>query len=675
MIFRSSRNTVPPPSKAFLAALALSAASCCAQAAPKPKVPARAATKTSRVPAARVATKTSTDYLLGPEDVLDISVSNHPDLNTSVTVRPDGKITLPRAGEVVVKGKSASALGLEIQTRLARTLNNARVQVLLKQARVRQARIIGAVKATGTFPISNGSRVLDLIAQAGGLTTKSNRVSSRVVRAGNVIPFDLSRAVIEPGSSQNIALLPDDVVELDALDYSKQITVLGSVKTPGAYDLDEGLTVIGLLARAGGPLETAALRKAQVLRGGKPVLSDLSPAVGGQLPPDSPLAHFLFQPGDVLSIPENTDRFSVQGEVVKPSYYLLPENPSDASVLKSLSQAGGPLADGDLEHVTITRRRGTQTQSIAINAAMILAGRAPDNVVLLPDDVLFVPKRVIRQISVIGPVAKPGSYPINDGSTLLSVLADAGNPVSGAGLSRAYILRRGVQMPLNLRPAVVDRLVTPDIANFKLEDGDSLVIPDVRGQVQVNGQVLRAGAYDLDDDLTVMSLLSKSGGPTDTAALSRAYVMRQGKRIEFDLHGTTAGTFDPAMASFRFEPGDQLVVPQNQLRYAVIGQVAKPAYYPYPENPADATILNAITEAGGPTQGAGGASLSKAGILRTVNGQQQLIQVDIAQMFKTGKMASNFQLKPGDVLYIPPKKTGGIGIRDLFAPLALLRGF
>ncbi len=663
MIFRSSRTL----SSSTLIALAFAGASCSVQAAPKPKK----ATTSARPSVPRPAPRPSNEYLLGPEDVLDISVSNHPDLNTSVTVRPDGKITLPRAGEVVARGKTAKSLASEIQIRLARTLNNARVQVLLKQARVRQARIIGAVKTTGTFPLGSGSRVLDLIAQAGGLTAKSNRVSGRVVRAGNVIPFNLSRAVMEPGSSQNIALLPDDVVELDAFDYAKQLTVLGQVKAPGAYDLDEGLTVMGLLARAGGPLETAALRKAQVLRAGKPVLSDLSSAVGGQLPPDSPLARFGFQPGDVLNVPENTDRFSVQGEVVKPSYYSLPENPSDASVLKALSQAGGPLEGGDLEHVTITRRRGTQTQSIAVNAAQILAGRAPDNVVLLPDDVLYVPKRVVKQISVIGPVAKPGSYPISEGSTLLSVLADAGNPISGAGLSRAYILRRGVQMPLNLRPAVVDRRVTPDIAGFKLEDGDSLVIPDVRNQVQVIGQVTRAGAYDLDDDLTVMSLLSKSGGPTPTAALSRAYVMRQGQRIEFDLQGTNVGLTDPAMASFRFAPGDQLIIPQITARYAVIGGVTKPAYYPYPENPADATILKAITEAGGPVQGAGGANLSQAGILRTVDGQQQLIKVDLGKMFKTGKVPNNFQLQPDDVLYVPSKGTKSFGIRDIL-PLAFL---
>ncbi len=629
----------------------------------KPKLPGASAQQPARV-------ATSGEYLLGADDVLDISVSNHPDLNTSVTVRPDGKITLPRAGEIRASGQSVPALARTIERLLARTLNNARVQVVLKQARPRQARIIGAVKTTGTFPLQPGAHVLDLVAQAGGLSTKATRISGRVIRAGGVIAFDMGRAVAEPGSSSNVALRPDDVVELDALDYAKQITVMGAIKTPGAYDLDEGLTVMGLLARAGGPLDSAALRRAQVLRHGQPVLTDLSAAAQGNAAPDSPLTHFLFEPGDVLNIPENTARFSVQGQVARPSYYPLPENPAEATVLKALSQAGGPLADGDLEHATITRATGNKSQAIAVNAAQMLAGRAPDNIVLQGDDVLYVPKRLEHSVNVIGPVAKPGPYPLQSGSTLLSVIADAGNPTAGAGLSRAYVLRAGVQLPINLRPALVDRQVTPDVAGFKLQDGDTIVIPDMRGQVQVIGQVAKPGPYDLDDDLTVLSLLSKAGGPLELATLRHSYVARAGQHIEFDLTSTVAGTPDPAVAAFRFAPGDQLVLPINPLRIAVFGQVQKPNYYPFPENPADASLLNALSAAGGPTQTAG---LKNATIVRTVNGNSQIIPVNLDQLLRKNGKTQNVQLQPNDILYVPVKGQG-LKFSDIIGPLAIFGG-
>ena len=641
-----------------------------ALAAPKKKArPAHAAKPT--LPAAstqRPAPRSSGEYLLGPDDVIKIQVSNHPDLDTSVKVRPDGKITMPRAGEIMARGQSVPALARTIERLLARSLNNARVQVLLIEPRARLARIIGAVKTTGTYPIQPGAHVLDLIAQAGGLTAKPTRVVGRVVRAGNVIPFDLGRAVAEPSSNSNVALRLDDVVELDTLDYTKQITVMGAVKNPGAYDLDENLTVMSLLARAGGPLEAAALRRAQVLRRGQPVLTDLSPTAVEKAKPLSPLNQFVFEPGDVLNVPENTQRFGVQGQVARPAYYLLPEDPSDATVLKALSQAGGPLPDGDLEHVTITRAEGAKTESIAVNAAQMLAGRAPDKVTLQPDDILYVPKRITRIVNVIGPVAKPGAYPLGSDSTLLSIIAEAGNPIGGAGLSRAYVLRDGVQMPINLHPALVDRQVTPDIADFKLQDGDKIVIPDTRGQIQVIGQVARPGAYDLDDDLTVMSLLSKTGGPLESASTRHAYVVRGGQHIDFDLSSTVAGVPDPAVAAFRFIPGDQLVIPQNQLRIAVLGQVNRPNYYPYPENRENASVLNVLSAAGGPTQG---ASLSKAGIVRMVNGASTVIPINIDQLFKKGGNTQNVLLQPNDILYVPLK---GQGIRplDLLGPLAVL---
>ncbi len=668
----SAPKFIALPLASAIMGIALPAFSAPVPPTPKPKP---AAVKPPVAKPTAVKNPATSEYLLGPDDVLDVTVSNHPDLNTTVTVRPDGKITLPRAGEVVAKGRSARDLAQDIQNRLAQSLNNAHVQILVKQARPRQVRIIGAVKTAGTYPLQTGGHLLDLVAQAGGLSTKPTRISGRVIRAGNAIAFDMGQASTEPGGASNVALRPDDLIVLDAKDYAKQITVMGSVKTPGAYDLEEGLTVMGLLAQAGGPLENAALRKAQVLRGGQPVLTDLSAIVQGTATPDSPLAHFSFQPGDVLNVPENQARFGVMGQVVKPSYYSLPENESDATVLKALSQAGGALADGDLAGATITRTQNGQSQTIPINAELMLAGKAPDNMSLRNDDVLLIPKRKEEQVSVIGQVAKPGTYPLEGDKTLLSLLAEAGNPAAGAGLSRAYVLRDGVQVPINLYAAVVNRQVSSQIADFTLKDNDVLVIPDVREQVQVIGQVAKPGAYSLDDDLTVMSLLSKAGSAGDSAALGKAYVLRNGQRIQFDLRSTVMGNIDPAALSFRFAPGDILVVPENQVRLAVLGQVAKPGYYPFPENPADASILKVLTEAGGPVgTGAGGANLSQAGIIRTVNGQAQIIPVNIDQLLRKGAASQNVQLQPDDILYIPSKKQG-LKLTDVLGPLAILGHF
>ncbi len=622
-------------------------------------------------PAAKpVAVNQLGDYVLGAEDVLEITVRNFAELNNTVTVRPDGKISMPRAGTVVASGKTTAQLSKEIQGRLSKTLNFAYVQIVVKQARAQQARIIGAVKSVGTYDVKRGMRLMDLVAQAGGLSTKPNRVSGRLIRAGQVSQLNVADALKQPDGVANIALKPNDLVVLDAADYSKQITVMGEIARPGAYDLDEDLTVMALLAQAGGPTDKAALRQGSILRAGVPVLTDLSDIQESVLPANSALSRFKFEAGDVLSIPENNARFAVMGQVAKPSYYLLPENAKQATLLQALSQAGGELAGSDLSQASITRIVAGQSVVVPVNLATMRSGQVPDDITLQNGDVLLIPKRQERKVSVIGQIARPGTYDLASDSTLLSLLADAGNPLKGAGLSRSYVLRDGVQIPIDLRDAVFSNRPSAAVSNFKLQPDDVLVIRDVSDQVQVIGQVGRPGAYDLSDDLTMMSLISKSGSPTSAAALSNAYVLRNRQRISFDLRSTAAGNLDEKMINFRFEPGDVLVVPENQQRVGVLGEVAKPSYYPFPENPDDATVLKILSNAGGPNSG---ANLGATGIIRTVDGQPKVIPIKLDDMLRKGQ-DSSMRLLPGDVLYLPTKKKG-FNWLDVLGPLSLLRGF
>ncbi len=637
------------------------------QAAPQTKNRVAASNKTKIAVAKPMMSRAGLEYLLGPEDVLEVSVSNHPDLNATVTVRPDGRITLPRAGEITARGKSARVLAAEIQRVLSRSLNNARVQVLVKQARVVQARITGAVKVPGAYPIKNGARVFDLIGAAGGLSTKPTRIAGRILRSNREVKFNLPQAVAQPSNAANLALSPDDLVILDAQDFARQITVTGSVAKPGAYDLEEDLTLTALLAQAGGPLPGAALRKSSVLRDGVPVLTDFSSAINGNAKTNSALARFEFKAGDVVFVPENLQRFGVMGQVGKPNYYALPEDADDATVLKALAQAGGALPDGDLSEATITRIFNGQTKVLSLDAEAMFLGRAPDNIRLQNDDVLLIPKRN-KQVFVSGQVLRPGPFSLGANTTLLSLLAEAGNPIKNAGLSRAFVLRGGLQIPIDLRAAVVDQKVDENVQNFRLQRGDTLVIPDVSELVQVNGQVARPGPYSLDDNLTLISLLTKAGNATPDAALSQAYVQRGATRISFDLRAAVAGNVEPQVAAFQFEPNDVLVVPQNTLRITVLGEVLRPGKYPFPENPRDASILNILTAAGGPTNGPAGANLGEAGILRTTNGQAQIIQVDLNKLLRKADISKNIQLLPEDVLFIPPKKRG-FKLADLLGPV------
>ena len=72
------------------------------------------------------------DYTLGADDVIDISVMNHSALDKTLTILPDGKIAFPGVGEVMVAGKTAKAVAAEIQTALEKTMNNVSVVISVK---------------------------------------------------------------------------------------------------------------------------------------------------------------------------------------------------------------------------------------------------------------------------------------------------------------------------------------------------------------------------------------------------------------------------------------------------------------------------------------------------------------------------------------------------------------
>jgi protein involved in polysaccharide export with SLBB domain len=444
-------------------------------------------------------------------------------------------------------------------------------------------RIVGAIKVAGSYELKPNWRFMDVVAMAGGLSTKTTRISGRVIRSGNVIPLNVEQAAAKPADSANLLLKPNDLVMLDERDITKQINVIGQVRTPGAFDLTEDLNIITLVNQAGGPTEKAALRKAYVQRAGSVIDIDLYNTLmeGGV---DSSTAKFKFEPGDVLVVPENDARFTVTGHVATPGLYPLPEKKDAATVLKALVAAGNQTADADLSGASLTRIVDGQPTVIPVNIADMLTGKRADDVILQPGDLLYIPK-ANRQLTVSGKVAKPGVYEIKEGQSLISLIAEAGGTAEGAALRSAYIMRNGQQLPVDLYPALVE------------------------------------------------------------------------------------GKSDVTVNDLAFRPGDVLVIPENRVRYAVLGQVASPNYYSYPENRREATLLKALSAAGGPVRE---SNLTRVGIIRTVNGQPTVTEVNVQDMLSKGALGSNVLLQPEDIVYIPAK-TKGFSWGTILQPLGALR--
>ncbi len=122
------------------------------------------------------------EFKLGPEDVVEVFVYKEPELSPTVVVRPDGKISLPLIGELLVNGKSALELQREITQKLAQFIAEPSVNVIVKEVNSAKVSVLGEVKTPGMYKIKDRATILDAVALAGGFTEYARRDKVTLIR-------------------------------------------------------------------------------------------------------------------------------------------------------------------------------------------------------------------------------------------------------------------------------------------------------------------------------------------------------------------------------------------------------------------------------------------------------------------------------------------------------------
>ncbi len=109
------------------------------------------------------------EYVLGAEDVIEVSIFQSPELSRTLPIRPDGRISLPLVGEVMASGMTAKELSAELQRRLGSYVQDPRVTVIVQEIHAPRVYVLGEVARPGAYPIRGRLDVLQAIALAGGL--------------------------------------------------------------------------------------------------------------------------------------------------------------------------------------------------------------------------------------------------------------------------------------------------------------------------------------------------------------------------------------------------------------------------------------------------------------------------------------------------------------------------
>jgi polysaccharide export outer membrane protein len=203
-------------------------------------------------------------YVIGAADVLEVQVWDNKDLNQVVTVRPDGKISLPLAGEVQAAGLTVQQLQDTLVELYGKTVKSAIVTVLVKEIKSRPVYFIGGFTKPGVEQLTRDLTVLQAISIVGGLLPAADGENGFIVRNDRRIPVDFNRLLQKGDVTQNIKLEVGDSVVAPLADA---VYIHGEVKTAGAIKSTADLTVLKAISQAGGLTPLAATSRVEILRG------------------------------------------------------------------------------------------------------------------------------------------------------------------------------------------------------------------------------------------------------------------------------------------------------------------------------------------------------------------------------------------------------------------------
>jgi polysaccharide biosynthesis/export protein len=269
----------------FLAAVPVAASA--QLAAPAPSAPAPTAAAASSGAPSGVNLE---QYVLGVNDEVQVTIFGVTDQVVKTRIKEDGTITIPYAGSVNAKGKTALRLAQEIQQQLKSGgyLVNPIVNVDVTQFVSNVVTVSGNVGSPGIYPLDRSMTVAMLIARAGG-PRADGADFALMKRNGDASEHRVTFDTLAGDWSGGTALQAGDSLMVPPKPY---YYAYGMVAQPGKYPIDPNMTVRQALARAGGPTLAGTQKKTSIVRGDKTLK---------KVPLDS-----LVQPNDTLYVNERT---------------------------------------------------------------------------------------------------------------------------------------------------------------------------------------------------------------------------------------------------------------------------------------------------------------------------------------------------------------------------------
>lgn len=446
-------------------------------------------------------------YLIGPNDFLTVTIWTQKTLQFETLVTPDAKLLIPSVGSVDVRGLTLDETREKVQQAVSKEYR-VKSDVSLLKMREFKVSVIGAVHQTGSVVATPATRVSEAIDMVGGALQRADKrnvvLYRRLADGTNIeLQVDLLAYYATGNREANPTLLDGDVIRVNILDPSNIVVVSGRVKAEGEYTWNPNDSISSLIRASFGLTADAnpdSIEVVSVNNEGQIV----SRTWHRMLPDGSVTNDRTLDVGDriyVRPIPKFRERSQVvvAGEMKKPGFY--PIVPGETRLLDVINAAGGFTLDASIADAGLTRRqaegqddeyfayvnaieseRRTPEESeyfrtkllenrkqgyMPIDFRALISGDPNQNVLLIDDDSLYVPKK-INYIRISGKVKNPGNFLYDANYDYLDYIAQAGG----------YGWRAEVSETQVIKGRTGDRLPAEDTEEYALEPGDAIFVPE-----------------------------------------------------------------------------------------------------------------------------------------------------------------------------------------------------
>jgi protein involved in polysaccharide export with SLBB domain len=599
------------------------------------------------------------NYVLGPEDDIDLKVWGAMDMTLRLTVDRNGQISIPKVGTFTIAGTRADQLESRLRSQLGRVFTNFQLNATLGRLRSIQVYVVGQARQPGAYNISGLSTFISALFESGGPSAAGSMRNIQLVRAGQTVStLDLYNFIHSGQTTGDIRLLPGDVMVIPPA--GPRVALLGALDTPAIYELRQPQESLqALLSYSGGLNVIATPHKALVER---------INSANGQAPRsvqerslDTAGLQSTVRDGDIVTLfpisPQFSNAITLRGNVAAPLRYsfvpgmrvsdLIPEPQaliqSDYYARKNIivQYESGKAVSGDRvindvknlldeinwDYAAIERLDPVQVRTVLIpfNLGKAIKNKDPaNNLQLQAGDVvtvfgvrdLPVPMEKRNQfVRVAGEVKVPGIYQITPGESLPELIQRAGGYSTNAFPYGISFTRESTRQ---------EQQTNLDKAIRKLEQ-------DINGQVATQLQ----NVTDSDKGGSVQAQIAGQ-----RILLSRLQNLRASGRIALEMSPDK-----PVLPVLSLEDGDSILVPHRPSFVGVFGAVQAETSFIF--RPGQ-SVASYIDKAGLTRE----ADLEAAIIIRA-DGTVQSNQASrsLLGMGHRGFMGSS--LNPGDTVFVP----------------------